>query len=89
MKKKQNELLKFLDACRAPQKSTEIANALQISPRSVKTYVAQINSLYNKKIILSSRNGYELNHSISNALFLDADNPPHTPDFRRTFLLYY
>lgn len=89
MKKKQSELLKYLNACRAPQKSTEIANALQISPRSVKTYVAQINSLYNKKIILSSRSGYELNQTIYSALFLDTDSGalPQTSEERAFYII--
>lgn len=89
MKKKQSELLKYLNTCRTPQKSTEIANALQISPRSVKTYVAQINSLYNKKIILSSRNGYELNHTMYSALFLDSDGDalPQTSEERAFYII--
>ena len=82
-------MLKYLNSCRTPQKSTEIANALQISPRSVKTYVAQINSLYNKKIILSSRNGYELNHAIYSALFLDTDGGalPQTSEERAFYII--
>ncbi len=89
MKKKQSELLQYLNTCRTPQKSLEIANALQISPRSVKTYVAQINSLYNKKIILSSRNGYELNHTMYSALFLDdaGDALPQTSEERAFYII--
>ena len=89
MKKKQSELLQYLNTCHAPQKSTEIANALQISPRSVKSYVAQINSLYDKKIILSSRNGYELNRTMYSALFLDdgSDALPQTSEERAFYII--
>ncbi|MCI8565422.1 MAG: PTS transporter subunit EIIA [Lachnospiraceae bacterium] len=89
MRKKQSELLQYLNTCRTPQKSTEIANALQISPRSVKSYVAQINSLYDKKIILSSRNGYELNHTMYSALFLDGDSDalPQTSEERAFYII--
>lgn len=71
MKKKQTELLRYLSGQSHPIKSTELANALQISSRSVKNYVSDINFLYNKKIILSSRQGYQLNHQLSYHLLLD------------------
>lgn len=61
MKKKEQELLNYLSEFNKPIRSAEIANALDISVRSVKNYVHNINSLYGKNIILSSRNGYELN----------------------------
>ena len=44
MKKKQHDLLKYLLSQSKPITSTEIANALSISTRSVKNYVSDINS---------------------------------------------
>lgn len=55
MKKKEQELLNYLSEFNKPVRSAEIANALDISVRSVKNYVHNINSLYGKNIILSSR----------------------------------
>ena len=58
MKKKQNELIKYLFQQNKPTTSTEISNALQISVRSVKQYIREINETYDKKIIIPSHSGY-------------------------------
>lgn len=74
MTKKQAELIQYLSNQHTHKTSTEIANALQISVRSVKNYIYEINKLYNKKIILSSRYGYELNPQLSTSLFLEHED---------------
>lgn len=79
MKKKQNELIRYLSQQNRPIKSTELANALQISARSVKNYVGDINFLYDKKIILSSRQGYQLNPQISYHLLLNEEENADIP----------
>lgn len=71
MKKKQNELIQYLSQQNRTVKSTELANVLQISARSVKNYVSEINLLYDKKIILSSRQGYQINRQLSYNLLLN------------------
>lgn len=71
MKKKYNDLIKYLSNQNKPLTSTEISNALDISSRSVKNYVGDINALYHNKIILSSRNGYTINPKISLNLLLN------------------
>lgn len=88
MKKKQHDLLKYLLSQSKPITSTEIANALSISTRSVKNYVSDINSLYNTKLILSSRNGYELNRQASSLLTLDnSESIPQTGEERAFFII--
>ena len=89
MKKKQTELLRYLSGQSHPIKSTELANALQISSRSVKNYVSDINFLYNKKIILSSRQGYQLNHQLSYHLLLDENEEklPQTGEERAFYII--
>lgn len=88
MKKKQNDLLKFLLLQSRPMTSTEIGNALSISTRSVKNYVSDINSLYNKKIILSSRNGYEINRQVSPSLIIDnSEDVPQTGEERAFYII--
>lgn len=86
MKKKQHDLLKYLLSQSKPITSTEIATALSISTRSVKNNVSDINSLYNTKLILSSRNGYELNRQASSLLTLDnSEMYPQTGEERCLF----
>lgn len=89
MKKKYNDLIKYLSNQNKPLTSTEISNALDISSRSVKNYVGDINALYHNKIILSSRNGYTINPKISLNLLLNEneDNIPQTNEDRSFYII--
>lgn len=89
MKKKEQELLNYLSEFNKPVRSAEIANALDISVRSVKNYVHNINSLYGKNIILSSRNGYELNLQNNYSLVLtnSSEQIPQTLEERSFFII--
>lgn len=88
MQKKSTELLKYLMAQNKPQTSTEIANALSISVRSVKKHVKDINTLYNKKIVLSSRNGYQINSQISSSLIIEENEDiPQTWEERAFYII--
>lgn len=89
MKKKHSELLKYLSLQDKSFTSNELANALAISVRSVKNYVYEINSLYNKKIILSSRNGYKINRQLSTSLLITQDNEliPQTGEQRAFYII--
>ncbi len=72
MKKKEQDLLKYLAESKAPVRCAELSNALNVSIRSTKSYIQSINSIYGRPIILSSRNGYQLNGQ--NALTLVMSN---------------
>lgn len=89
MKKKEQELLNYLSEFNKPIRSAQIANALDISVRSVKNYVHNINSLYGKNIILSSRNGYELNLQNNYSLVLtnSSEQIPQTLEERSFFII--
>lgn len=89
MIKKEQELLNYLSEFNKPIRSAEIANALDISVRSVKNYVHNINSLYGKNIILSSRNGYELNLQNNYSLVLtnSSEQIPQTLEERSFFII--
>jgi lichenan operon transcriptional antiterminator len=89
MKKKQIELIRYLSNQKKPTSSTEIANALAISVRSVKNYVHEINGLYGKNIILSSRNGYELNEKSNYSILLAKDESyiPQSAEERSYFII--
>lgn len=89
VQKNLSELLKYLLAQNKPQTSLEISEALSISVRSVKNHVKEINSLYDKKIILSSRNGYRINNQISSAFLMDnrEDEIPQNFDERAFYII--
>ena len=69
-------------------KSTEIANVLGISSRSVKNYVHEINGLYGN-IITSSKNGYKANEKSANSLLalLDDNKIPQTNEERSFYII--
>lgn len=58
MKKKHIELLNYLLEQDSPVTSTSLSDILQISIRSVKNYVTEINSFSKTKVILSTKKGY-------------------------------
>ncbi|MDO5405865.1 MAG: PTS sugar transporter subunit IIA [Eubacteriales bacterium] len=89
MNRNQKELLKYLSCQTKPQSSTALANALNISARSVKSYVGDLNKLYGKKIILSSHNGYELNPVINLNLIMEDDEEqiPQTMEERAFYII--
>ena len=71
MNKKQNDLLQYLIKKKDVATSNEISTAIGVSVRSVKNYVNEINNMYTNKVILSSRNGYQINPHFSLSLFAD------------------
>lgn len=89
MKKKLVDMLQFLSQQTTSITSAELANALDISTRSVKNFVHEINSLYGTKIILSSRTGYTLNPKSNISLLLNEDNdtPPSTNEERSFYII--
>lgn len=87
MNKKQSELYKFLLNKDRAVTSNEISNALNISSRSVKNYVQEINNLYNKRIILASRNGYQINHLFSSYILFENETIPQTNEERTFYII--
>lgn len=89
MKKKQTELIQYLSEQNKPINSVELAHALNISSRSIKNYVHEINELYGKSIILSSRLGYELNPTSNYSLLLSKENYsiPQTLEERSFYII--
>ena len=88
MKKKQNELIKYLFQQNKPNTSTEISNALQISVRSVKQYIREINETYDKKIIIPSHSGYEINPKTKSIINFSMDEEiPQTTEERSFYII--
>jgi len=82
MNKKQLEMIRFLSIHNRPMSGKELANALKVTPRSIKNYVHEINGLYGKSIIASSRNGYELHTNTVSSLLA-----PQTQEERSFYII--
>lgn len=89
MNKKQLEMIRFLSIQNRAMSGKEIANALQVTPRSIKNYVHEINGFYGKNIIISSRNGYELQANVISSLFASFEDKkiPQTQEERSFFII--
>lgn len=67
--------------------STELANAMGVSVRTIKTYVHDINDEF-PKTITSSYEGYHIDINIAQQLLLDTDNHiPQTSDERIVYII--
>lgn len=91
MKKKQKDLIRYLSKESSYRfvTSQELATFLKISTRSVKNYIRDINELYDKNIIISSRNGYKLNlKKLPQAMiYSDDENIPQTNEERAFYII--
>lgn len=89
MNKKQIEMIHLLSKQNQPMTSASLASTLQVSSRSVKNYVHEINGLYGKSIIVSSRNGYSLNPNTNISLLIskDEDELPQTNEERAYYII--
>lgn len=89
MNNKQLEMIRFLSVQKSAVSGKEIANALQVTPRTVKNYVHEINGFYGKNIITSSRNGYELHTNVISSLLASLDNQkiPQTQEERSFYII--
>lgn len=89
MKKKQYELLDLLLRQSRPFTSNELAEELHVSVRSIKNYVRDMNRQYHKKIIYSSRNGYEVNKQAARHLLSEqkAEKIPQTNEERASYII--
>ena len=74
MKRKQLDLIQLIIEQNKPVTGSEIAAVLDISPRTVKNYIKEINDTYDKNIIISSRNGYEINPNFDYSIIIDKDD---------------
>lgn len=89
MNKKQLEMIRFLSAQNRAMSGNEIANALQVSSRTVKNYVHEINGFYGRKIISASRSGYELQAPSGSSLFVSSEEAtlPQTQEERSFYII--
>lgn len=87
MNSKYRNILRYLSIHSDWTSSTQLANALGISKRSVKTYIADINSM-EKGLIISSKKGFQVDLEKLNP-FLESMNKsiPQTPKERAEYIL--
>lgn len=88
MKRKQLDLIQFISEQSRPVTGSELAVVLDISSRTIKNYIKEINEIYDKNIIISSRNGYEINPNFDYSIIIDKQNTSIPQTFEeRTFYI--
>lgn len=87
MKKQHNDLIQFLMSQNYPLSSLELANHFNVSSRSIKNYVREINSKYQNNIIIASHHGYEINKKISSILHITSTETIPQTDEERSFYI--
>ncbi|OTA18321.1 transcriptional regulator [Xenorhabdus vietnamensis] len=92
LRTKQKELLDYLLTKNTPVSALKLSQTLQVSIRSIKNYVAEINGENEQKIITSSRQGYCLSHNLLSQnkirqLHYNKNNFPKTYQDRAHFVI--
>ncbi|GLC79068.1 BglG family transcription antiterminator [Lacrimispora brassicae] len=89
MQSKQIELINYMMENKAKVlTSQQLADALSISMRSVKTYISQINETGKGKAIVSNKNGYALNVPLAKSLLAQENIViPQTYEERSTYVI--
>ncbi len=89
MQSKQVELINYmLENKVRVLTSQQLADALNISVRSVKTYISQINEMGRGKAVISNKNGYTLNTPIAKSLLAQEHIViPQTYEERSTYVI--
>lgn len=71
-----------------PLSAQELATLLNVTPRSIRNYVRELN-IGIEPLVLSSRQGYSWNHKSARVLPYNTDeyNQPTTPEYRSMYIL--
>ena len=87
MKKQLIQIIRYLKDKDTPTTSASLANALNVSPRSVKSYINEINDLYPASIT-SSRKGYTLETDIAEKMLEESKSViPQTSEERVIYII--
>ena len=87
MKNQQIQLIKILKEADAPITSSSLANALNVSPRSIKSYINEINETL-PDTISSSRKGYLIDKTKADELLEESKSLiPQTKDERVNYII--
>lgn len=89
MTKNQNRIIKYLLNVNYPITSSELANALNISTRSIKKYIQEINFFYHQTVISSSNTGYSIRSEFKSTLFISLNDEqfPQTFEERSFYII--
>ncbi|MBQ1286931.1 MAG: PTS sugar transporter subunit IIA [Erysipelotrichaceae bacterium] len=89
IRKKEKELIRILLSSHEGMSGAAIGEKMQITARSVKNYVRQINDAYKQKVVLSSRDGYFLNPQMIPLLSSEQDEEevPETSQDRIAYIV--
>ena len=87
MKKQLLELMRTLKQADAPMTSSSLANHLNVSPRSVKSYIQEINLII-PETICSSHKGYVIDPEKADEILSESKSAiPQTPDERVSYII--
>lgn len=81
MNQNQIEIITILKNAKHPINSSKLSNQLNVSVRTIKNYIKDINAESNSTLIFSSREGYTLNNNCPIDLFIK----PHDSKIPQTF----
>ncbi|WP_446470535.1 BglG family transcription antiterminator [Xenorhabdus stockiae] len=87
LRPKQKELLNYLMEQNNPTLAVKLSQVLNVSIRTVKSYVMEINESYRSKIIISSRSGYVLSSDSNLKLRQKLSDFPRTYQERACYLI--
>lgn len=86
MKPKRSELIEYLKQYKTPQTSAQISGALNISVRSVKNYIKEINAGCQQPMIYATREGYQLSQFLNSSV-ITKQAIPQTQEERSTYMI--
>lgn len=87
MKKQLLELIRTLKQSDTPMTSSSLANHLDVSPRSIKSYIQEINQTL-PETISSSQKGYTIDNDKAEQLLSESKSAiPQTPDERVAYII--
>ncbi|WP_340610374.1 BglG family transcription antiterminator [Xenorhabdus bharatensis] len=87
LRPKQKELLNYLMEQNNPTLAVKLSQVLNVSIRTVRNYVMEINEFYRRKIIISSRSGYVLSPDSNLTLKKKLSEFPRTYQERACYLI--
>ena len=88
MKKQHIELIHYLCSNKNPITSKELSNALNVSIRTIKSYVNSLNILASEPMIISSSYGYTIHKAIANKLLETSQSQiPQTSEERSFYII--
>lgn len=87
MKKEEKKLLLFLLEQKEEVTAVEISNEINRSIRSVKNYIASLNTMSKERMIISSKKGYKVNVPVAKTALEYSENIPQYYEERAIYII--